>query len=58
MLQKRANAYEEAKKKYPERRSDGTRNWQPVRVVHLNPDQRVPEKIDQKEASLELTKTA
>jgi putative transposase len=50
--------YEEAKKRHPERWSGVTRNWQPVRVVHLNPDQRVPEKTDQKEVNLELKKTA
>lgn len=58
LLQKRANVYEEAKKRHPERWSGATRNWQPVRVVHLNPDQRVPEKTDQKEVNLEPKKTA
>lgn len=58
LLQKRANVYEEAKKRHPERWSGVTRNWQPVRAVHLNPDQRVPKKTDQKEANLELKKTA
>ena len=58
LLQKRANVYEEAKKRHPERWSGVTRNWQPVRVVHLNPDQRVPEKTDQKEVNSKLKKTA
>ena len=58
LLQKRANVYEEAKKRHPERWSGVTRNWQPVRVVHLNPDQRVPKKTDQKEVNSELKKTA
>lgn len=44
MLHKRANVYEAAKKRHPERWSGAARNWQPVRVVHLNPDQRVTEK--------------
>jgi hypothetical protein len=58
LLQKRAHVYEGAKKRRPERWSGVTRNWQPVHVVHLNPDQRVPEKTDQKEVNLELKKTA
>ena len=58
LLQKRAHVYEEAKKRHPERWSGVTRNWQPVRVVHLNPDQRVPEKTDQKEVNSKLKKTA
>jgi len=58
LLQKRANVYEEAKKRHPERWSGVTRHWQPVRVVHLNPDQRVPKKTDQKEVNSELKKTA
>ncbi len=35
-----------------ERWNGVTRNWQPVRVVHLNPDQYVPEKTNQKEVNL------
>lgn len=58
LLQKRANVYEEAKKRHPERWSGITRNWQPVRAVHLNPDQRVSKKTDQKEVNSELKKTA
>jgi putative transposase len=44
LLQKRANVYEEAKKRHLERWSSVTRNWLPVRVVHLNPDQHAPRK--------------
>jgi transposase InsO family protein len=58
LLQKRINVYEEAKKRHPERWSGVTRNWQPVRVVHLNPDQHITEKTDQKEANSGLKKTA
>ena len=58
LLQKRTNVYEEAKKRHPERWSGVTRNWQPVRVVHLNPDQHITGKADQKEANSGLKKTA
>jgi len=58
LLQKRANVYEAAKKRHPERWSGTTRNWQPVRVVYLNPDQHVAEKNDQKEECLELKMAA
>lgn len=39
LLRKRAEVYKAAKAKHPERWSGATRNWQPVLVVHLNPDQ-------------------
>lgn len=58
LLHKRANVYEAAKKRHPERWSGATRNWQPVRVVHLNPDQRVTEKRERKEEYLELKMAA
>jgi putative transposase len=58
LLQKRIDVYEEAKKRYPGRWSGTTRNWQPVRVVHLNPDQHVAEKNNQKEANSGLKKAA
>lgn len=54
LLQERNNVYGEAKKKHPGRWSGSTRNWQPVCVVHLNPDQQVIEKNDGKEEYLEL----
>lgn len=44
LLQKRVTVYEAAKSRHPERWSGTTRSWQPVRVVYLNPDQRVTEK--------------
>ncbi|MEQ6341688.1 MAG: IS3 family transposase [Gammaproteobacteria bacterium] len=58
LLQKRVDVYEAAKKRHPERWSGVTRNWRPVRVVHLNPDQQVAEKTDPKEENLELKKAA
>ena len=44
LLEQRAMVYEAAKKRYPERWSGATRNWQPVLVVHLNPDHLIAEK--------------
>jgi transposase InsO family protein len=58
LLEKRVDVYEAAKKRHPERWSGATRNWQPVRVVHLNPDQRAAEKNDRKEGHLELKNAA
>ena len=54
LLAKRAQVYEAAKAANPQRWSGATRNWQPVRVVHLNPDQ----KPDQKERRKEFKKAA
>ena len=39
LLRNRTNVYEAAKRRCPQRWSGATRNWQPVEVVHLNPDQ-------------------
>ena len=39
LLSKRVDLYEAAKARHPQRWSGTTRNWQPVREVHLNPDQ-------------------
>jgi putative transposase len=39
LLSKRVDVYEAAKARHPGRWSGATRNWQPSRVVHLNPDQ-------------------
>jgi len=58
LLEKRVDVYEAAKKRHPERWSGATRNWQPVRVVHLNPDQHAAEKNDRKEGHLELKSAA
>ena len=49
LLAKRADVYEAAKAANPQRWSGATRNWQPVRVVHLNPDQKHDQKEDRKE---------
>jgi transposase InsO family protein len=58
LLQRRDDVYEAAKAANPQRWSGPTRNWQPVRVVHLNPDQSSAEKIRRKEERPELKKAA
>ena len=58
LLRKRIDVYEAAKRKHPERWSGTTRNWQPIGVVHLNPDQQTNKKIDQKEGAPELKRVA
>jgi putative transposase len=55
LLAKRVEVYEAAKAKHPGRWSGSTRNWEPVRVVHLNPDQQATLK---KEEDQTLKKTA
>lgn len=39
LLRKRAEVYQAAKTTHPERWSGDTRNWDPVSIVHLNPEQ-------------------
>ena len=39
LLNQRVQIYEAAKARHPQRWSGATRNWSPVGVVHLNPDQ-------------------
>ena len=47
LLAKRVEVYEAAKAKHPQRWSGSTRNWEPVRVVHLNPDQQTKLKTEE-----------
>lgn len=58
LLDRRVDVYEAAKQKHPERWSGNTRNWQPVCVVHLNPDQRVIESGDQTKETMAIKKAA
>jgi len=44
LLGKRVDVYEAAKQRNPERWSGSTRNWNPVHVVHLNPEHQVIKK--------------
>ena len=58
LLGKRIALYEAAKERHPERWSGATRNWQPVSVVYLNPDQHVTDKSGGKEGYLVLKNAA
>jgi hypothetical protein len=55
---KRVEVYEAAKARHPERWSGATRNWQPIKVVYLNPDQHVGKERIRKEQPVELKKAA
>lgn len=48
LLLRRSAVYEAAKRRHPPRWSGATRNWQPVRIVHLNPEAQFIEKQVQK----------
>jgi putative transposase len=41
---KRIDVYEAAKQRHPQCWSGATRNWNPVRVVHLDPEHHVIDK--------------
>lgn len=43
LLARREEVYETAKARHPKRWSGATRNWKPIRLVHLNPDKQVQE---------------
>jgi transposase InsO family protein len=49
LLRNRAEVYEPAKAKHPERWSRATRNWPHVQIVHLNPDQHLIDNCTRKE---------
>ena len=52
LLSRRTAVYEAAKARRPQRWAGGTRNWQPVQVVHLNPEQQTPKLQIQKESKI------
>lgn len=58
LLSKRAEVYEAAKARHPQRWSGATRNWQPILVVHLNPEKQDPTVINKKEKYIGLKKAA
>lgn len=58
LLRKRVEVYEAAKARHPERWSGATRNWQPVTIVHLNPEKPATEVVIKQEKNLELKKAA
>jgi putative transposase len=58
LLRKRVEVYETAKARHPERWSGVTRNWEPVTVVHLNPEKNIMEAVNKKEKKPELKRAA
>ncbi len=58
LLRKRHEVYEAAKARHPERWSGATRNWQPIQIVHLNPEYQLATNGDRKEQRPELKKAA
>ena len=58
LLRKRAEVYEAAKAKRPERWSGNTRNWEPVTTVHLNPEKSVTDAVNKMEKKTELKNAA
>ena len=58
LLASREDVYEAAKAKHPQRWSGCTRNWQPVQVVRLNPDQQKSNTTHSKEDQPDLKKAA
>jgi putative transposase len=58
LLSKRTNVYEAAKAKHPERWSGATRSWEPVTIVHLNPEKEVTEPINKREEKPAFKKAA
>lgn len=58
LLRNRTSVYEAAKRRCPQRWSGATRNWQPVQVVHLNPDQHDTTINRQREVNQEDKKVA
>ena len=58
LLRKRVEVYEAAKARHPERWRGATRNWEPVTIVHLNPEKSITEAVNKKEEKPELKKAA
>ena len=58
LLRKRAEVYEAAKARRPERWSGDTRSWEPVTTVHLNPEKSATDAVNQREKKPALKKAA
>jgi len=58
LLLRRVDVYEAAKKAAPNRWSGPTRNWAPIKAVHLNPDQSSAEKTHRRAECKEHKKAA
>ena len=58
LLKKRAVVYEAAKAKHPARWSGPTRNWEPIRVAHLNPEKQTDNVVKKMEENTGLKMAA
>lgn len=58
LLRKRVEVYEAAKARHPERWSGAARNWEPITVVHLNPEKSITDVVNKKEGKPVLKKAA
>lgn len=58
LLRKRVEVYEAAKARHPERWSGAARNWEPIMVVHLNPEKSITDVVNKKEGKPVLKKAA
>ena len=56
LLRKRAEVYEAAKARRPERWSGDARSWEPVTTVHLDPEKSVTEAVNKRESWLRCGK--
>ena len=52
LLRQRTAVYQAAKARHPQRWARNTRNWQPVHIVHLNPEQRAAKPDHHKEIKI------
>jgi transposase InsO family protein len=52
LLNNRIAVYQAAKARHPQRWTGSIRNWQPVQVVHLNPDHQAPHTDNQQEMKM------
>ena len=50
ILAKRQQVYKQAKQKNPNRWSGEIRNWEPIRIVHLNPEKQKTEIVENEAA--------
>jgi putative transposase len=58
LLVKRKAVYETARARHPRRWSGGTRNWQRIQAVHLNPDKTEANQKPNTEEIIQIKKTA
>jgi putative transposase len=58
LLGKRVDVYEAAKARHPGRWSGATRNWEPVTIVHLNPQKDITGTVQHQEEKIALKRAA